>query len=282
MKMNNSQKHKIKNKLNSYIVIGVILIIIPLMLGLLANCLSTYDPSVTDPVHRLKAPSLEHIMGTDDVGRDVFTRTLFGIRVSLYIGFMVTLFSLVIGVIVGTVSAYYPITSKILMRLVDGIMAFPTIILAIALAGVLGSGTKNIIIALSISYFPMIARVTRNAALEIMGKEYVESAIALGKNDLYIIFYYILPNIASRIMVQVTFTFAMAILNESILSFLGVGIKVPTPSLGGMVNDGRNYTSTAPWIITFPGIVISWIVLSLNMMGDGMRDALDPRCRNRG
>ncbi len=168
------------------------------------------------------------------------------------------------------------------MRLVDGIMAFPTIILAIALAGVLGAGTKNIIIALSISYFPMIARITRNAILEVLGKEYVESAVTLGKNDLYIIFYYILPNIAPHVMVQVTFTFAMAILNESILSFLGVGIKVPTPSLGGMVNDGRNYINTAPWIITFPGLIISLIVLSLNMIGDGLRDALDPRYKNRG
>ncbi|MDD2494078.1 MAG: ABC transporter permease [Tissierellia bacterium] len=271
-----------KKNVNSYIAIGIILLIIPLILGLLANVLSTYDPYETDPLIRLKSPNSEHIMGTDDLGRDVFTRTLYGIRISLYIGFMVTFFSLIIGVVVGTVSAFYPWTSRILMRLVDGIMAFPTIILAISLAGILGSGTKNIIIALSISYFPMIARITKNATLEVLGMEYIESAIALGKNDLYIIFNYILPNIASRVMVQVTFTFAMAILNESILSFLGVGIKVPTPSLGGMVNDGRNYISTAPWIITFPGLIISWIVLSLNMIGDGMRDALDPRCKNRG
>ena len=127
-----------KKNVNSYIAIGIILLIIPLILGLLANVLSTYDPYETDPLIRLKSPNSEHIMGTDDLGRDVFTRTLYGIRISLYIGFMVTFFSLIIGVVVGTVSAFYPWTSRILMRLVDGIMAFPTIILAISLAGILG------------------------------------------------------------------------------------------------------------------------------------------------
>ncbi|QSX05862.1 ABC transporter permease [Sedimentibacter sp. zth1] len=262
---------------NPYIRVGIVLIIIPIFLAIFVPVLAKYDPSVVNPLNRLQSPSLEHLMGTDDLGRDVFSRTLFGIRTSLIIGFAVTLISLFIGVFTGIVAAYYPITSGIIMRFIDGIMAFPTIIFAIALAGVLGSGITNIIVALAVSYFPMITRITRNAVLEVKEMEYVKSTISIGKNDLYIIFKCILPNIISPIIVQTTFTFAMAILNESILSFLGVGIQVPLPSLGGMVNDGRNYMMIAPWIIVFPGLTISWIVLALNIIGDGLRDFFDPK-----
>lgn len=262
---------------NSYIKIGVILLIIPILLAIFAPVLTSYDISTVDPVNRLLNPSAEHFMGTDDLGRDVFTRAVYGIGISLFIGFVVTLISLVVGLLVGIISAYYTFTEKFLMRIVDGIMAFPTIILAIALAGILGSGITNIIIALSISYFPSIARITLNSVLAIKKAEYVESTISIGKSDFYIIANCILPNIISPIIVQTTFIFAMAILNESILSFLGVGIQVPMPSLGGMVNDGRNYLMVAPWIMTFPGLMISWIVLALNMLGDGLRDYFDPQ-----
>lgn len=264
---------------NSYIKIGIILLLIPILLAIFAPVLTDYDTSSVEPSNRLQYPSKDHLMGTDDLGRDVFARTAYGISISLFIGFAVTLISLIIGLVVGIVSAYYTITEGFLMRIVDGIMAFPSIILAIALAGILGSGITNIIIALSISYFPIIARITRNSVLSIKETEYVESTIVIGKSDFYIIVNCILPNIISPIIVQTTFTFAMAILNESILSFLGVGIQVPMPSLGGMVNDGRNYFIVAPWIMTFPGLTISWIVLALNMLGDGLRDRFDPQSR---
>jgi len=265
--------------LNNYIKAGVVFMLIPIVVSILAPVLMELDSSAVDPLNRLQFISAEHIMGTDDIGRDVFSRTVHGIRTSLFIGVFVTAASLVSGIVIGIISAYSGFAEKILMRLVDGIMAFPTIILAIAMAGVLGAGITNIIIALSISYFPMFARIAKNETCKVLGSEYVESAVALGKGDGYIIINYVLPNILPPLIVQTTFTFAMAILNESILSFLGVGIQVPTPSLGGMVSDGRNYLMIAPWITVFPGLTISWIVLSLNLIGDGVRDQLDPRNR---
>lgn len=270
-----------QKKINSYIIIGLTIVFIVLIFSFLAGVLSPYDPLSTDSLNKLQPPGKLHLMGTDDVGRDVLTRAAMGIKVSLSIGISVTLISALTGIAAGIIAAYYPATSKIIMRVVDGIMAFPTIILAITLAGILGAGTKNIVVALSVSYFPTIARVTRNAVLEVLGKEYIESVIALGKSDFYIIFYYIIPNIIFQVSVQITFTFAMAILHESILSFLGVGIKVPIPSLGGMVSEGRNYINIAPWIITFPGLIISFIVLALNMFGDGIREMLEPKKKSR-
>ncbi|WP_462325212.1 ABC transporter permease [Desulfoplanes sp.] len=270
---------EIREQTNAYILTGIAFIAIVFMFSTIGSLVSGFDPLLTAPAIRLTAPGSVHWMGTDDVGRDVFTRVIYGINMSLIIGFAVTLASGIAGTIAGVCAAYSPVTSKVIMRVVDSIMAFPTIILAIVLAGILGAGMRNIIIALSISYFPMIARVVRNATAEVLATEYVESAVVLGKSNTYIIFRYILPNIASPLIVQLTYTFAMAILNESILSFLGVGIQIPTPSLGGMVSDGRNYISTAPWIITFPGLVISWIVLSLDLLGDGLREMLDPKAR---
>lgn len=270
--------NKIEN-VNTYIKIGIIMMLVPILLAIFAPFLTNFDTSTVDPVNRLQAVSSKYLMGTDDIGRDVFTRTIYGTRISLFIGVAVTFISLLSGMVVGILSAYYRAAGSVLMRIVDGIMAYPTIILAIAMAGVLGSGVMNIIIALSISYFPMFARITRNLVQVVKSSEYVESAVVIGKSDLYIITNCILPNILSPLIVQTTFTFAMAILNESILSFLGVGIQVPMPSLGGMVNDGRNYLMVAPWTVIFPGLMISWIVLSMNMIGDGLRDQLDPKNR---
>lgn len=270
---------KIRERTNGYIITGIALITVIFMFSVIGSLVSGFDPLLTAPGIRLLPPGSVHWMGTDDVGRDVFARVVYGIKMSMIIGFVVTLASGIAGTVAGICAAYYPVTSKVIMRIVDSIMAFPTIILAIVLAGILGAGMRNIIIALSISYFPMIARVVRNAAAEVLATEYVESAVVLGKSNTYIIFRYILPNIASPLIVQLTYTFAMAILNESILSFLGVGIQIPTPSLGGMVSDGRNYISIAPWIITFPGLVISWTVLSLDLLGDGLREMLDPKRR---
>lgn len=268
---------KIREKTNAYILTGIVLLTIIFMFCTIGSLVSSFDPLQTAPAMRLKDPNALHWMGTDDVGRDVFARVTYGIRISIIIALAVTLISGLIGIIAGISAAYYPITSNFIMRVVDSIMAFPTIILAIVLSGILGAGMRNIIIVLSISYFPMIVRVVRNATVEVLATEYVESAEVLGKRDTYIILRYIFPNIAAPLVVQMTYTFAMAILNESILSFLGVGIQIPTPSLGGMVSDGRNYISIAPWIIYFPGLMISLLVLSLDLLGDGLRELMDPK-----
>jgi peptide/nickel transport system permease protein len=268
---------KIRENTNAYILTGFVLLTIIFMFSTIGSFVSDFDPLQTAPAARLKDPSTLHWMGTDDVGRDVFARVISGIRISILIGLAVTLISGLVGTIAGISAAYYSITSRFIMRVVDSIMAFPTIILAIVLSGIMGGGMRNIIIVLSISYFPMIVRVVRNATAEVLATEYIEPAIVLGKRDTYIIFRYILPNIAAPLVVQMTYTFAMAILNESILSFLGVGIQIPTPSLGGMVSDGRNYISIAPWIICFPGLMISLLVLSLDLLGDGLRKIMDPK-----
>jgi peptide/nickel transport system permease protein len=268
---------KIREKTNAYILTGIVLLTIIFIFSTIGSLVSAFDPLQTAPAIRLKDPNILHWMGTDDVGRDVFARVICGIRISIIIGLTVTLISGLVGTIAGINAAYYPITSKFIMRVVDSIMAFPTIILAIVLAGIMGASMRNIIVVLSISYFPMIVRVVRNATAEVLATEYVESVEVLGKPDTYIILRYIVPNIASPLVVQMTYTFAMAILNESILSFLGVGIQIPTPSLGGMVADGRNYISIAPWIICFPGLMITWLVLSLDLLGNGLREIMDPK-----
>lgn len=256
--------------------IGICMIIIPIILGVFAPAISELDTDFVDPLNRLRPINVVNWMGTDNLGRDIFTRTIYGIRVTLYIGIMVTVLSLVSGVAIGIYASYFKKTGSVIMRLLDGIMAFPTIILAITMAGILGAGVTNIIIALSISYFPSFARLTRERVIAIKKTDYVASAIVTGKGTLYIIRYYIIPNVMAPLIVQGTFIFAMAILNESVLSFLGVGLKVPMPSLGGMVSDGRSYMMVAPWMIACPGLVISWIVFSMNLLGDSLRDVLDP------
>jgi len=267
----------IKRKTNNYIRIGTTLLLGIFLLTIIGPFLTDYGIEKVDVINRLSPPSASHFWGTDNLGRDIYTRAVYGLSTSLFIGFAVTFISSILGTIVGMVSAYSSLLDKVLMRVVDVIMAFPAIIVAIALSGILGSGMKNIIIALSIAYFPSIARITKNAALQVKESEYVQSTVVIGKSNAYIIFRTVLPNIISPILVQMTYIFAMAILNESILSFLGVGIKVPMPSLGGLVSDGRNYFSIAPWMVIFPGTIISSIVLSLNMIGDGLREYLNPK-----
>ncbi|BEP28137.1 ABC transporter permease [Helicovermis profundi] len=271
--MKNINKFKWHTDLN----IGLIMLLIPIVLGVFAPLISNLDIDLVDSANRLKSINALNWMGTDNLGRDVFTRTIYGIRVSLFIGVLVTALSLVTGIIIGIYASYFKRTGDMIMRLLDGIMAFPTIILAITMAGILGSGVPNIIIALTVSYFPTFVRITRERVIAVKKTDYVESAVAIGKGNAYIIRNYIIPNIIAPLIVQATFIFAMAILNESILSFLGVGLKVPMPSLGGMVSDGRNYMMIAPWIIMFPGLIISLIVFSINLIGDGLRDVLDPQ-----
>lgn len=230
---------------------------------------------------RITAPTGQHKLGTDEMGRDVLSRMFFGVRASMIIGVSVAIISTMAGIIVGVIAGYYNKVDNVLMRILDGVMAFPSIIIAIALAGILGTGKINIIIALSVAYFPTMARIVRSSVLSLRDIEYVQSIKVLGASDVYIIIHHIIPNIISPIIVQMTFIFALAVFDEAALSYLGVGIRAPEPSLGGMVSDARKYMSVAPWTILYPGLMIAYIVLGLNLLGDGLRDYFDPKLNEK-
>lgn len=261
-------------KINSYLIFGVILIIIPVVFCIVAPILCPFDSSYVDSAVRLTAPNNVHLMGTDDLGRDIMARVAEGSRNSLEIGICVAIFTSILGLILGYLVSFYKILDGIIMRLLDGIMAFPAMIVAITLAGVLGTGKRNIMIALSISFFPVMTRIVRSAVLPLLEEEYVQLARIIGMSNFSVFVKHIMPNIIGPVLVQATYTFALAVLNESVLSFVGVGIKAPMASLGGMVNDAKNYMIVAPWIIMFPGLMISWLVLAFNMLGDGIKDSL--------
>ncbi len=271
---------KYKKYEHSYITTSIIILIILIFLSLFAPLLTDYNPVRNNARNRLQPPSKEHLLGTDQYGRDIFTRILYGLRTSIEVGISVVILTVIFGGVVGIVAGYYPQIDKIIMRVLDAMMAFPGIIIAISLAAIWGAGKLNIILALSFAYFPKMARIIRSAVISIKDLDYVDSARAAGANDLRIIFKYILKNSASPIMVQATFNFALAILDEAALSFLGVGIMPPAPSLGAMVTDARTYMVVAPWMILAPGMMIILSVLSLNLLGDGMRDLLDPHLKN--
>ena len=260
--------------------VAFIIIILILFLITFTSLITEFSPLENNSRNRLQSPSFTHYMGTDEFGRDVFARVLYGARNSIQVGISVVILTIIFGGVVGILAGYYSKLDNIIMRALDGIMAFPGIIIAISLAAIWGGGKYNIIIALSFSYFPKMARIVRSSILSIKDLEYIESAKAIGASNSRIIFKHILKNSISPIMVQASFNFARAILDEAALSFLGVGIMPPNPSLGGMISDARSFITVAPWIITFPGIFIVIIVLSFNLIGDGLRDLLDPHLQN--
>lgn len=262
-----------------YIKISLVILAVLAFLSVFAPLLTDYDPVSNKPRDRLQPPSAKHLLGTDQFGRDILTRILYGIRSSMEVGLAVVFFTVIFGGFFGIMAGYYEAVDKIIMRILDALMAFPGIIIAISLAAIWGAGKLNIIIALSFAYFPKMARIVRSSVISIKDLDYVQSARAVGAKDLRIIFKYILKNSASPIMVQATFNFALAILDEAALSFLGVGIMPPAPSLGAMITDARTYMVVAPWMILAPGIVIILAVLSLNLLGDGLRDLLDPHLK---
>ena len=261
------------------ISIGSIFLIVILFFAVLAPLISLYDPLETNGQKRLSPPSLQHYMGTDQLGRDIMSRVLYGAQSSLLVGGSVVFIVTIIGVIVGVLSGYYPKIDTVIMRIIDGLMAFPAIIIAIMLAAILGTGKLNIILALSFAYFPWMTRVARASVLSIKELDYIDSARVSGAKDRYTIWKYVLLNSLSPIIVQATFIFAISILDEAALSFLGIGIKAPEPSWGGMINEGRNFMTVAPWLMLFPGSIMLVAVLGLNILGDGLRDLMDPRLK---
>jgi peptide/nickel transport system permease protein len=265
---------------NRLLILGLVVLIPIVLMALCAPLLATHDPLKSDAARRFAPPSAENIFGTDDFGRDVYSRVIFGARLSLRVGLLTALAASLAGVVVGALAGYYALADTILMRTMEGLMAFPGVLLAIVVMAALGPAESNVVIAMSLVYTPRIARLVRAVVLEIKVMEYVEAAKALGVRDLRILVRHILPNNLSPLMVQITFCFAWAVLVEAGLSFVGLGTPPPAPSWGTSLADGRTYVRTAPWLLFFPGVMISLTVLSFNLLGDGLRDLLDPRMRN--
>ena len=270
-----------KRQYNIFLIVGIVIVLTAIFIAVFCPIITKYDPLLVNVKERITAPTGQHKLGTDEMGRDVLSRMFFGVRASMIIGVSVAIISTMAGIIVGVIAGYYNKVDNVLMRILDGVMAFPSIIIAIALAGILGTGKINIIIALSVAYFPTMARIVRSSVLSLRDIEYVQSIKVLGASDVYIIIHHIIPNIISPLIVQMTFIFALAVFDEAALSYLGVGIRAPEPSLGGMVSDARKYMSVAPWTILYPGLMIAYIVLGLNLLGDGLRDYFDPKLNEK-
>lgn len=250
-----------------------------IIVAIIGPILSPYDPSAIAATKRFIAPNALNWFGTDNLGRDVFTRVVYGAQISLIVGFSVMLLNAVFGVVLGCISGFYRRLDGILMRVMDALMAFPAILLAIGIAAALGAGVGNVIIALTITYVPRTARVVRASVLVIRSMEYIDAARSISARDSWIILRHVIPNSMAPLLVQLTVVFAYAVLSEAALSFLGVGPPPPTPSWGSVVAGGQDYIVDAWWISFFPGVVITVTVLALNLMGDGLRDVLDPRLR---
>ncbi len=261
-------------------VLGLVLIVIFIFTAIFAPVLAPYDPYAIDPPNQLLKPSWNHLLGTDTLGRDTFSRVMYGARTSLVIAiFSITIGSF-IGQVLGLVAAYYRgKTYTIIMRLIDAQMAFPYMVLMIIIATVLGGGLRNVIIALSISNIPVSARLMCGEALSIMQNEYIMAERSLGNNNLSIMLRHVYPNCLPTLIVLMTVQMGAVILGEAGLSFLGLGISPPTAAWGSMVSEGYKYLLTSPALSFAPGIAIMLLVFGFNMMGDGLRDALDPRLR---
>lgn len=246
------------------------------LLSFFASLVSPYDPYSIDPLSRLKPPSVEHWFGTDNFGRDLFVRVALAVRVSLSVGAAVAVIAGVTGIVIGLLCAWYRPVDRVLMRVCDGLFAFPSLLLAIAIVGVLGPNIANVVLALSLVYVPSIARVIRGAAMVIKEKNFIEALRAQGASASRIIWLHLLPNVISPFIVQVSWVFSVAILTEAALSFLGSGVPAPMPSLGNLLLEGKAVIFNAWWMTFFPGIAIVLLILGLNIIGDDLRDNTDP------
>jgi peptide/nickel transport system permease protein len=261
------------------VLAGAAILALVALVALFAPWLAPYDPMALKVLDRLQSPRAAHWFGTDELGRDVFSRVIFGARYSLLIGALVVVVSMVCGVLLGLVAGFFRRLDGPVMRLVDAMMSFPDILLAIALVAVLGASMTNVILALAIVYTPRVARVVRASTLVVRELLFIEAARALGISTWRILFIHVLQNIASPILVQATFIFAYAVLAEAGLSFLGVGVPPVLPTWGSMISSGQQFAHQAIWLVVFPGVAIILSALSLQMVGDGFRDLLDPKLR---
>jgi len=264
---------------NRSFAIGASLVLFVALIAILAPVLAPYDPLRSNFRLRLAPPSAAHWFGTDHFGRDLLSRVIYGGRVSLAIGCLVVIVTGIAGTTIGAVSGYFRRFDNPLMRLMDALMAFPAILLAIVISAVLGASVINVVIALSIATTPHTARIVRGSVLVVREMEYVEAGRALGASDLRLLFGHVLINALAPLIVRLTYVFAIAILAEAVLSYIGVGPPPPTPTFGNIIASERDFMQTAPWTMIFPGLAIVVSVLGLNLLGDGLRDVLDPRMK---
>ena len=265
---------------NKTIVGGVLILLTFLAVALLAPWLAG-DPLQFEPTNRLKRPSDAFWFGTDQFGRDVYSRVIYGTRISLIIGFSVAVVATFIGLVVGVLCGFYKPVDAVMMRVMDGMMAIPAILLAIALITLMKASLMIVVIAIAIPEIPRVARLVRSVVLSVRARPYIEAAIASGTRNGRIMVRHILPNTVAPLIVQATYVCASAILTEAGLSFLGAGTPPEIPSWGNIISLGRTYFQIAPWIIFFPGIMLAITVLAINLVGDGLRDSLDPRISRR-
>jgi peptide/nickel transport system permease protein len=266
-------------------VAGALVTLCFFAIALLAPWLSPYDPLAQDLDRRLQGPSRAHLLGTDDFGRDILSRVIHGARISLTVGFVAVGIAVAGGLVLGLVAGFYTtgrwgrLIDHAIMRTSDILLAFPAVLLAIAIVTAFGPGLRNTMLAIAIVYLPRFIRIVRASVLVEKEQTYIEAGQALGVSNRRLLFRHLLPNLMSPVIVQATLGLAEAIIEAAALSFLGLGATPPTPEWGAMLSEGRSYLRLAPWVTFFPGMAIFLIVVSFNLLGDGLRDALDPRLR---
>jgi peptide/nickel transport system permease protein len=265
---------------NKTIVAGTLILLALLGIAILAPWLAG-DPFQFEPINRLKRPSEEFWFGTDQFGRDVYSRVVYGTRISLIVGFSVAVLATAVGLVLGVLCGYYRAVDAIVMRFMDGMMAIPAILLAIALITLMKASLVIVIAAISIPEIPRVVRLVRSVVLSVRARPYIEAAVASGTRNVRIMVRHILPNTIAPLIVQATYVCASAILTEAGLSFLGAGTPPEIPSWGNVISLGRTFFQIAPWIIFFPGVLLAITVLAINLVGDGLRDTLDPRIARR-
>lgn len=268
-------------KKNKMAMFGLALIILLIVMAAFADFIAPYGVDDQDLTQKFLAPCGAHLFGTDDFGRDIFSRVIYGSRYSLAIGACAAVLSAAIGMVVGSVAGFYGgRTDNLLMRLIDIMLAIPSTLLGISIVAALGNGIRNVIIAVAIGAVPAYARIVRASILSVKEQEYIEAARSIGASDLRIIMRHILPNCLAPIIVQITMSVAKAILEASALSFIGLGVQPPAAEWGAMLSAARPYFRSYWWVMTFPGLAIMMIIFGLNLFGDGLRDALDPRLKS--
>jgi peptide/nickel transport system permease protein len=266
---------------NPTVVIGSAMLLVIALMAIFAPWIAPGDPQSLNPAKRLRPPSGDFWFGTDMYGRDVFTRTIHGSRISLVVGSIVAFVSVSLGLVIGLITGYVRAVDGIVMRVMDGLMAIPDILLAIAMMAVIRASVTNVVIAITIPQVPRVVRLVRSVVISIRERPYMEAAHSIGTSFRRVLTRHLLPNTIAPLTVQATYTGAAAVLTEAGLSFLGAGTPPNIPSWGNMMAEGRSYFQIAIWIILFPGMFLAMTVLAVNLLGDGLRDALDPRLRRR-